>query len=71
MQTQEGRAGAAHVGAAGEQAGADGAAGGTHEAVEGKTLICVITLILDILLHGALWYLNSKSSYNNMCLIVL
>lgn len=36
-QTQEGRAGEAHVGPAGEQTGADGAAGGTHEAAKGKT----------------------------------
>lgn len=37
-QTQERRAGEAHVSAAGEQAGADGAAGGSHEAVEGKVI---------------------------------
>ena len=35
VQAQEGRAGAAHVGAAGEPAGADGAAGGADEAAEG------------------------------------
>lgn len=38
LQTQEGRAGEAHVRPAGEQAGADGAAGGSHEAAEGKTV---------------------------------
>lgn len=35
-QTQEGRAGEAHVSLAREQKGADGAAGGTHEAAQGK-----------------------------------
>lgn len=35
-QTQEGRAGEAHVSPAGEQTGADGAAGGTHEAAQGE-----------------------------------
>lgn len=37
LQAPEGRVGEAHVGPAGEQAGADGAAGGTHEAAKGKT----------------------------------
>lgn len=37
-QTQEGRAGEAHVSPAGEQAGADGAAGGAHEAAKGEAI---------------------------------
>lgn len=40
LQTQEGRAGEAHVSAAGEQTGADGAAGGTHEAAKGEMVTC-------------------------------
>lgn len=36
-QTQEGRAGEAHVRPAGEQTGADGAAGGAHEAAKGRS----------------------------------
>lgn len=43
-QTQEGRAGEAHVSPAGEQTGADGAAGGTHEAAKGKIFNCYLKI---------------------------
>lgn len=51
-QAQEGRAGEAHVSPAREQTGADGAAGGSHEAAEGKTLTCFVWGSI-ITQHGA------------------
>ncbi len=57
LQTQEGRAGEAHVSAAGEQTGADGAAGGTHEAAKGKTVTC-FCISINILQ----WCINTNPS---------
>lgn len=47
-QTQEGRAGEAHVSLAREQTGVDGAAGGSHEAAKGKTFTCLEKIYLQV-----------------------
>ena len=61
VQTQEGRAGAPHVRAAGEPEGADGAAGGADEAAEGTpsqgswaslVLLVLVLVLLCIEMHN-------------------